>query len=179
MADAPELDVELALGCLTAHGVDYVVVGGIAAVLWGSPRNTFDLDVCPADDRGNLEALGKALIDLEARLRGVEEDVPFTPNAQALAKMEIITLTTRAGPLDVIVRPAGISVGLSAYDRLRKNSTRVDLGAFSVRVASVADLISMKRSAGRPKDELDIEELEAIERLRRRRNARPKRSPPA
>jgi hypothetical protein len=166
VADVPEpLDVELALGCLIARGVDYVVIGGIAAVLWGSPRNTFDLDVCPAADPGNLEALGKALIDLEARLRGVEEDVPFTPDARALAKMEIVTLATRAGPLDVIVRPAGIP----AYERLRKDATRVDIGAFSVLVASIADLIAMKRSAGRPKDELDIEELEAIDRISRRR----------
>jgi Nucleotidyltransferase of unknown function (DUF6036) len=164
MAGTPEFDVEHILSCLTAHGVDYVVIGGIAAVLWGSARNTFDLDICPATDGGNLEALGTALVDLGVRLRGIDEDVPFVPDAATLARIEMLTLDTDAGPLDVVTRPGGAS----AYERLRKDAERVEIGAFSVRVASIDDLIAMKRSAGRPKDELDVEELEAIKRLRRR-----------
>jgi hypothetical protein len=163
VAAEAELDVEAILERLTAHGTDYVVIGGIAAVLWGSPRNTFDLDICPATDPGNLEALGKALVDLDARLRGIEEDVPFVPDASALSRIELLTLTTRAGPLDVLVQPGGVG-----YKRLRKNAERVDVGRFSVLVASIGDLMALKRSAGRPKDEIDIEELEAIARLRRR-----------
>jgi hypothetical protein len=164
MAGKAELDVERLLGCLTRHGVEYVVVGGIAAVLWGSPRNTFDLDVCPASDPGNLDALAKALVELEARLRGIEEDVPFLPDVGTLAQVEILTLDTIAGPLDIITRPGGAP----AYEKLRKGATRVDVGAFSVLVASIDDLITMKRSAGRLKDEVDVEELEAIQRLGRR-----------
>ena len=164
MAGEADLDVERLLGCLSGRGVDYVVVGGIAAVLWGSPRNTFDLDVCPATDSGNLEALGKALVELEARLRGIEEDVPFSPDVRALAQVELLTLDTIAGPLDILMRPDGAP----AYERLRKGATRVDIGAVSVLVASIADLIAMKRAAGRLKDEVDVEELEAIQRLGRR-----------
>jgi uncharacterized nucleotidyltransferase DUF6036 len=167
-----ELDVERLLGRLTGHGVDYVVVGGIAAVLWGSPRNTFDLDVCPAIDQGNLEALAKALIELEARLRDIEEDVPFSPDARALANVEILTLDTIAGPLDLIMRPSGAP----AYERLRKRATRVDVGAFSVLVASIDDLIAMKRTTGRLKDEVDAEELDAIQRLSRRLDRRSDRT---
>ena len=74
------------LAHLTAYGVDFVVVGGIAATLHGSDRDTFDLDICPAQDRGNLEALAKALIEAEARLRGVEEEVPFVPDGASLAR---------------------------------------------------------------------------------------------
>ena len=169
MAAGAELDVERLLGALTRRGVEYVVVGGIAAVLWGSSRNTFDLDVCPAIDDGNLEALGHALSALDARLRGLEDDVPFAPDAETLKRVELLTLVTDAGPLDVLLRPGGID----AYEHLRRNAQVVDLGSFSVRVASIRDLIAMKRSAGRRKDELDIEELEAIERLNRtRRSAR-------
>jgi hypothetical protein len=159
-----ELDVEHLLACLTRHGVEYIVVGGIAAVLWGSPRNTFDLDVCPATDRGNLEALAKALAELEARLRGIEEDTAFSPDARTLAQVEVVTLDTVAGPLDILMRPDGSP----AYERLRKEATRVDVGAFSVLVASIEDLIAMKRATGRLKDEVDVEELEAIQRLGRR-----------
>ena len=140
------------------------MIGGIAAVLWGSPRNTFDLDVCPATDRGNLEALAKALVELEARLRGIEEDVPFSPDPRTLAQVETLTLDTVAGPLDILMRPDGAP----AYERLRRNATRVDVGALSVLVASIEDLIAMKRAAGRLKDEVDVEELQAIQRLSRR-----------
>jgi hypothetical protein len=164
VAGAAELDVERLLGCLTGHGVDYVVVGGIAAVLWGSPRNTFDLDVCPSTDPGNLEALAKALAELEINLRGIDEDVPFSPDARTLANVETLTLDTIAGPLDIVMRPDGAP----AYERLRKTATLVDVGNFSVRVASIDDLIAMKRAAGRPKDEVDAEELEAIQRQSRR-----------
>jgi hypothetical protein len=165
VTSAAELDVERLLGTLTSHGVDYVVIGGIASVLWGSGRATFDLDVCPATDEANLEALGQALVELDARLRGVEEDVPFVPDARALAKLEILTLTTSAGALDVLIRPNGAP----AYERLRRDAQRVSIGAFSVLVASIHDLIAMKRAAGRPKDDVDIEELEAIQRVSRRR----------
>jgi hypothetical protein len=164
VAGPAELDVERLLGALTRRGVDFVVVGGIAAVLWGSARSTFDLDVCPALDAGNLEALGAALTELESRLRGIDEDVAFVPDSRALAQVELLTLTTRAGPLDLVMRPGGAP----AYPRLRKHAQHVDVGGFSVRVASIGDLIAMKRAAGRPKDELDVEELEAIRRLRRR-----------
>jgi hypothetical protein len=164
VAGEAELDVERLLGCLTGDGVDYVVVGGIAAVLWGSSRNTFDLDVCPSTDPGNLQALTKALVELKATLRGIEEDVPFSPDARTLATVETLTLDTIAGPLDVIMRPGGAPT----YDRLRKRATRVDVGAFAVLVASIDDLIAMKRTAGRPKDEVDAEELEAIQRISRR-----------
>lgn len=164
MAGDAEVDPERLLAALTRHGVEYVVIGGIAAVLWGSPRNTFDLDICPAADQGNLEALAKALDRLDARLRGIDEDVPFSADPRALARVELLTLDTNAGPLDILLRPGGIS----SYERLRRSATRVDIGRFSVLVASLDDLIAMKRAAGRLKDELDVEELEAIKRLQRR-----------
>jgi hypothetical protein len=160
----PDLDPEPILERLTARGVDYVVVGGIAAILLGSARNTFDLDVCPSTDVENLDALGSVLIDLGARLRGVEEDVPFVSDGRALAKVEILTLDTEKGRLDVLVRPDGSP----PYARLRRHAERIDLGSFSVLVASIDDLLEMKRAAGRPKDLVDVEELEAIKRLRRR-----------
>ena len=169
MTRGPELDVERLLAALTGHGVDYVVVGGIAGVLWGSSRNTFDLDICPATDGGNLEALGKALVQLEARLRRVDDELVFVPDERLLANVELLTLDTNAGPLDVLMRP-GDAPG---YERLRRAATRLDVGGFSVLVASIEDLIAMKRAAGRPKDELDVEELEAIRQLAQRRERRP------
>lgn len=160
----PEFKVERILRTLTSHGVDFVVVGGIAATLLGSARDTFDLDICPAFDADNLDSLGKALVELEARLRGVEEAVPFTPNGRALWNVDLLTLDTVAGPVDILIRPNGAP----PYEHLRRRAERKDLGSFSVLVASIEDLIAMKEAAGRPKDLVVVEELEAIKRLRRR-----------
>jgi hypothetical protein len=142
--------------------VDFVVIGGVAAVLHGSARATFDLDVCFASNAENLEALGSTLVGLRAQLRGVSEAVPFVPDAAALRRVEVLTLTTTAGDLDVLRAPSGAP----RYDVLRGHADRYDVGGFEVRVASVEDLIAMKTAAGRPKDLGDIEELEAILRLR-------------
>ncbi len=146
-----------------------MVIGGIAAVLHGSARNTFDLDICFATDDSNLAALADVLAGLGARLRGVEEDVPFVPDARGLRQIELLTLVTSLGELDVLARPPGAP----AYQVLRRNADRYDVGGFNVSVAAIDDLIAMKQAAGRPKDLLDIEELEAIQRLRRRPRASP------
>jgi len=148
---------------LTAAGVDFVVIGGMALVLSGSARLTRDLDIAFADDPANLEALGGVLVGLGARLREVEEDVPFVPDAATLANVRLLTLTTAAGWLDVH-REIG---GAPPYGTLRRNAERIGLGDFAVLVASPHDLIAMKRAAGRPQDVADVAELEAILRLRR------------
>ena len=132
-------------------------------MLHGSPRNTFDLDVCFATDAANLEALGRVLVALDARLAGVEDDVPFVPDAATLHRIELLTLVTSAGRLDVLGRPTGSP----PFRLLRDRADRFDVGGFLVRVAAIEDLIAMKETARRPKDLADIAELEAILRIRR------------
>lgn len=149
---------------LAASGVDFVVIGGIAATLHGSERATFDLDICPAPDPANLDALADALVELGAALRGIDDDLPFVPDARTLAGVEILTLITRLGALDVILHPPGSP----PYAQLRRRATVVDLGEAELRVAAVDDLIAMKETTGRAKDVEDVERLEAIARLRRR-----------
>jgi hypothetical protein len=150
---------------LARHSVDFVVVGGIAAALHGSERNTFDLDICPAQDAANLDALGAALIEIDARLRDIDEDIPFLPDGRSLAGIEILRLSTSLGPLDVLVRPHGSP----PYAALRRRATQMDVGSPApVRIASIDDLIAMKRETDRPKDRDDIESLEALARLSRR-----------
>ena len=161
---SPELRASFILGLLTAHGVDFVVIGGIAAILHGSPRVTRDLDVCFARDDANLTVLGRALVVLRAKLRRVDDDVPFTPDADTLRRVQTLTMETVAGHFDILAAPDGAP----PYERLRRNADRYDLGAFAVLVASIDDLIAMKRAADRPKDRADIGELQAIARLRAR-----------
>jgi Nucleotidyl transferase AbiEii toxin, Type IV TA system len=150
------------LSRLAEAEVDYVVIGGIALILLGSARLTRDLDIVFGPAEENLERLGQVLVGLQARLRDVEEDVPFVPDVGTLRNVELLTLTTSAGWLDVQRDPPGAP----PYHDLRRRAERVDVGGFTVLVASPDDLIAMKRAAGRPRDRIDLDELEAIKRLR-------------
>jgi predicted nucleotidyltransferase len=157
-----ELDPERIIRELTHRGVDFVLIGGLAAVLHGSPRITRDADVCYSTDRVNLKALGDVLVSLNARLSGVKDAVPFVPDGDTLKNVELLTLDTDAGKLDVLSRPAGFP----GYAALRERAKRFDLGDTAFLVASIEDLIAMKSKAKRPKDLADIAELSAILRLR-------------
>jgi len=160
----PEFRPGALLKRLVAHGVDFVVIGGIAMVAHGSARITRDLDICYATDEANLEALGNAMIELGARLRGVVDEVPFVPDARTLRRTTILTLDTPDGPIDLLVRPAGAP----DYATLRARAERATLDGVAILNASLDDLESMKLASGRDKDRLDLEEIEVIRRLRRR-----------
>jgi predicted nucleotidyltransferase len=160
----PEFRPRSLLKRLVAHGVDFVVVGGIAMVGHGSARITQDLDICYATDAANLEALGAVMVELGARLRGVTEDIPFLPDAPTLRRTTILTLDTPDGPIDLLVRPDGSP----DYPTLRARAERATLDGVAILIASLDDLESMKLAAGRKKDEIDLEEIEAIRRLRQR-----------
>jgi predicted nucleotidyltransferase len=157
----PDFQPTALLEALARHGVDFVVIGGVAAIAHGSARLTQDLDIAYARDSDNLKALGEALIELGARLRGVDEDVAFVPDHTTLRHTTILTLDTSAGPIDLLADPAGAP----PYDGLRRNATRIMLGATPILIASIDDLVAMKLKAGRTKDFADIEELETIRRL--------------
>jgi hypothetical protein len=162
-AQWPEFHPGALLERLVDGGVDFVVVGGIAAVLHGSVTITRDLDITYAPDEDNLKRLGAVLVVLGARLRGVTEDVPFIPDGRTLRRSRLLTLTTAAGPIDLLAQPDGSPI----YARLRAGADRQSLDGIEVLVASLDDLIAMKKAAGRPKDLVAVEELEAIKRLRR------------
>lgn len=167
MASWPDFRPTTLIGVLVRAGVDFVIIGGVAVVIQASPRFTRDLDISYATDTANLERLGTLLVSLDARLRSVEDDVPFTPDARTLRRTQMLTLTTRDGDLDLLVDPPG-SPG---YAALRRHADIVELDGNPVRVASLEDLIEMKRAVGRPQDEVDIEALEvARSRLRGKRH---------
>ena len=164
----PEFDLEAMLGALSEAEVDYVVIGGIALIVHGSARLTRDLDIVFAPDSGNLDRLGHVLVGLGARLRDVDEDVPFMPDAATLGKVDLLTLDTSVGWLDVHRRPSGAP----PYSTLKRRAEIVEFRGHEIRVAAPADLQAMKRAAGRPVDQMDLEYLEAIIRLRRERGVR-------
>ncbi len=152
-------DPQLALRTLDRHGVAFVLIGGLAGRAAGSPTVTNDTDVCYARDRRNLERLAAALIELQARLRGVEDDVAFIVDAKTLEAGGNFTFDTLAGALDILAEPAGTR----GYDDLVANAMPVDLGdGLVVQICSLDDLIRMKRATGRPKDRIELEILAAV-----------------
>ena len=166
MASWPDFRPTALIGALVRAEVDFVVIGGVAVVVQASPRFTRDLDISYATDTANLQRLGALLVSLDARLRGVEEVVPFTADARALSRTQMLTLSTRDGDLDLLADPPG-SPG---YPALRRHADIVELDGACVRIASLEHLIQMKRAAGRPQDEIDIESLEiARSRIRGKR----------
>ena len=152
------------LEALTRHGVRFVVIGGIAGRLWGSTTVTNDLDICYARDKTNLQALAAALEELKAKLRGVDGDLPFTPNTTTLKNGDTFPFTTVAGNLDILGTPAGSR----GYESLARNAETMEIGDLEVKVVSIDDLLLMKRAAGRPKDLIEVEVLSAVrDELRR------------
>lgn len=156
MASEPEFQLTSLLRRLVAAGVDFVVVGGVAVVVQANPRYTKDLDICYALDQDNLDRLGTVLIELQARLAMIDEDVPFVPDGRTLRQTRILTLTTNEGDIDLLAKPDGCP----DYETLRERASNIDIDGVQVLIASIEDLIAMKRAAGRPQDLIDVEALE-------------------
>lgn len=168
MNNVPELQLVSLLRRLVEGKVDFLVIGGVAVAMQGYGRSTKDLDITYATDATNLEALGAVLIAADARLRGVTEDVPFTPDARTLKHTQILTLDTVDGGLDLLVDPPGAP----PYQTMRSRSDIVDFEGLSLRIVALDDLLSMKRAARRPLDLVDIEALEAARHIVRRNRQR-------
>jgi aminoglycoside-2''-adenylyltransferase len=146
------------LKALDDHDVRFVLIGGLAAVLHGSPTITRDLDVCYARDPQNADRLAQALRQLQAKLRGAADDVVFLFDGRTLLAGDSFTFLTIGGPLDCLGTPAGTK----GFDDLNANAVEMDIDGMKVRVVSLNDLIRMKRASGRPKDRIELEVLGAL-----------------
>ncbi|MCB0939570.1 MAG: hypothetical protein KDB72_04940 [Mycobacterium sp.] len=139
------------LESLDRHGVEYVLIGGYAALLHGSTLPTRDLDITPRRQADNLTKLIAALEDLDARVR-VSDDVeplPFKTSPESLSTVTVLNLATRFGDLDLVVQPAGFPAG---YDSLAAGAEVETIGGVGVKVAALSDVIASKEAAGRDKD---------------------------
>jgi hypothetical protein len=160
-----EFDPLSLLSTLNRHGVGYMVVGGFAAVAYGSPLPTGDIDVTPDTALENLDRLSAALRELEARIRteAVPEGLAFAHNARSLSGLTMLNLVTRFGELDLILRIPGEAT----YQVLSSRAVTLDLEGMPLRLASLDDIIASKEAAGRPKDRNALPILRALrDRLR-------------
>ena len=152
------IDLATILPRLVENGVDFVIIGGVAATVHGSSYITDDLDLCYARDQANLERLASSLTPFIPRLRGAPADVPFIWDAETLRHGLNFTLITDLGNLDLLGEVAGIGT----YEQTRAGALLVQLCGVECAVLSLDKLITAKRAAGRPKDKLVLPELEAL-----------------
>ena len=137
--------------CLDRHRVSYVVIGGVAAMLQDVPiQETLDVDVVPQRGAKNLRALANALVEMEARLRvpGDPEGVEIPLDERTFRDVSTLTFVTRFGPFDILFEPSGAP----GYPELEERAVTLERFGVEISVASVADLIAMKRASGREKD---------------------------
>jgi hypothetical protein len=160
----PPWDPIRAIRAFTAHHVQFVVIGGFAANLLGSPSITHDLDVCYERTRANCDALARALTELHATLRGAPPGLPFQLDGRTIFLSDSFTFDTDAGALDCLGTPAGTH----GYADLVANAERMVLHDMHILVASIDDVIRMKRAADRPKDRIEVEILAAVKEERER-----------
>jgi hypothetical protein len=144
---APELRFDEVLRVLTLHEVEFIVVGGIAAILQGSPLSTEDLDIVYQSSEDNNLRLEKALWELKAIYfdpagRHIE------PDAGRLATAKMHLLKTSCGRVDVL-RTIGNDL---SYEDLLGRCRVFEVAEFRVRVLDLPTIIETKEHAGRPKD---------------------------
>jgi hypothetical protein len=149
---------------LDAHHVLYAVVGGVAVNLHGIPRMTYDIDIVVLTDAETLRGCSAALGSLALVCRlpvdlGTLSDPAEREQLESERNLTAVTFTDPANPL----REVDVLIGPSADpDGVARRAGIVDAGTFKVRVASLDDLIAMKRRAGRAQDLADVAHLERV-----------------
>lgn len=144
--------------CLSDAGVDFVVIGGWAAIFHGSSHVTNDLDICYSRDQENLRRLAAALAPYHPRPRGFPKELPFVWDAATLSNGTVFTLTTNLGIIDLLAEVSGVG----SYREVLAASVEVEAFDRRVRALDLPSLIQAKKAAGRPKDLLVLPELEGL-----------------
>lgn len=165
---------------LDERGVRYLTIGGVAVQAHGHTRTTADIDLLVEQSEENLAALGRALADLDAELRGVDAHLLGidVADAKTLAEGANFTLVTRAGPLDVWTDWRALP-GSPPWEELDRRALTVHAAGVPIRVVSVDDLIRLKRAAAalenRPerKRQEDLGDIAALTAILDQRRMRP------
>ncbi len=144
-------------------GIDFVIVGGFAAVTHGSSYVTRDVDLCVALSAENIARLRQALADLNPRHRMTPQRLSFLTHPPAGQAVQDLYLVTDAGVVDVL----SSVLGVGDFSRLKARAESLEVDGRSYAVMSLDDLIAAKEALGREKDLLTAKELRAIAAKRR------------
>ena len=127
-------------GSVTA---EFMTIGGVAASIQGLDQATFELDICYARHRGNLERLAQAHTALHARLHNAAPELPCTPDAETLRRGLNFTLNIDLSPLDLF----GEVSGVGTFEQAIAASETIELHGRRYAVFSLLQLIAAKRAA--------------------------------
>ena len=144
------------LELLNKHEVEFIIVGGVAAVIQGAPVTTFDLDTLVRVTEENANRLTSALEELDARYR--EHRAELRPGREDILAGGHLLLMTRAGPLDVL----GFIGDKERYEDLLHVSSEYAMTIGTLRVLDLEELIRQKKSTDRAKDRAVLELLEEV-----------------
>src|SRR3954454_10637180 len=158
---------------LTRHGVEFIVIGGQAEWVMGSPRITYDVDLCYRRNRQNLAQLASALKELNPTLRGAPPDLPFVIDVKTLELGSNFTLNTSIIDLDLLgyVEPIG------DFEALIKRAQTYRVGSYDLQVIDLDDLIKVKQHIRRSKDQDSLMQLLAIKKVREEQASGPHKLP--
>lgn len=152
MSHPKSADLEALLEALQQAKIDYVVVGGVAAVLHGAPITTLDLDIVHKQTAENIERLLGMLEAVEAELRPSRDGPPLRPTREMLGGIGQLNLSTSLGPLDILCR---LHSG-ETYDELIATAVLKHDRNLELRAIDLETLIRIKSSTGRIKDKMTI-----------------------
>jgi len=141
-------DLPALLAALCDAGVDFIIVGGAAAVIHGAPITTVDLDIVHRRTPENVQRLLLLLHELDATMRYDFANRGLRPTAEMLSGKGQINLSTTLGPLAPLCE---LAEG-QGYDELLPHSRSVPDEGRTLRVLDLPTLIAVKTKAGRPKD---------------------------
>ncbi len=149
----PALNSRAILETLSRHRVRFVLIGGLAAVAHGSPLATFDADITPDPERGNLGRLASALSELEAKLRGPGfESIEVPLDDRTFDRLTTATFRTKHGNLDVVIRPDAPKRRSFTYRDLKAGAVAQTVFGVRVYIASLDHIIASKEASGRDRD---------------------------
>jgi len=135
------------LEALTKAGIDFIVVGGLAAVAQGAPITTMDMDIVHRQSKDNVKKLLAFLKKVDAIHRRPDDKI-LKPETQDLLGRGHALFATRFGPLDVL---AVIEEG-RGYDDLFPDTIEIEFREHTVRVLSLKMLVELKQRSRDPKD---------------------------
>jgi hypothetical protein len=161
---SPPPDLTTLLARLGASGVEFVLVGALAAVAQGAPLTTHDVDVVHRRTPENVEKLLAVLAALNARYRTHPAEPPLRPTREHLLGEGHQLLATDLGPLDVL----GAIEGGRGFEDLAPASVTISVAGAPLKVLRLAALADLKRGSAAPKDRLTLAILEeTLERIAR------------
>ena len=161
MRSSDPIDFERILRLFAEAQADVVVIGGLAANILGAENLTFDVGFAFSRSRANARIIAGLLAPFHPRPLGFDPNRPYVWDEQTVQGMTTMTLETDIGRIDFLAEPDGTA----NYARPKNNAVRFELGDRDILVASIDDLIAMKKAASREKNLGHLQTLEALRKL--------------